>query len=167
MTIFIFYILLPVLLIIPFEFITFCLHKYVMHGFGWAWHQSHHEKQGKGIEKNDWFILVFSLVAILLFLISSLHPSNSYLSIITRSLAIGWCLYGVCYFMVHDIVIHRRISNNFVKKIKNPYLKRLIRAHAIHHKHIGKEHSKAFGFLYASNKYRFPSASTQKGDNSD
>ena len=25
------------------EFVAWSSHKYIMHGFGWAWHRDHHE----------------------------------------------------------------------------------------------------------------------------
>ena len=38
------------------EGITWCTHKYVMHGFGWYFHEDHHQPKYKGVfEKNDAF----------------------------------------------------------------------------------------------------------------
>ena len=41
------------------EGITWCTHKYVMHGFGWYLHEDHHQPKYKGFEKNDAFFVVF------------------------------------------------------------------------------------------------------------
>ena len=125
-----FYILLPILYLIPFEIMTYLLHKHVMHGFGWVWHESHHQNPGGGIEKNDYYAVCFAIIAIFLFYLSNIVFDSPWL----LSIAIGLTLYGACYFFVHDILIHRRISNKLYQKIKSPYIKRLIRAHAIHHK---------------------------------
>jgi beta-carotene 3-hydroxylase len=39
--------LVPVLIVLAtvaaMEFVAWSSHKYVMHGFGWGWHASHHE----------------------------------------------------------------------------------------------------------------------------
>ena len=61
------------------EFVAWSNHKYVMHGFLWAWHKDHHHKdhqyklpentEGKKFEKNDLFFLVYAIPAILLMII--------------------------------------------------------------------------------------------------
>ena len=56
----------------------------------------------------------------------------------------------ILYF--HDIIIHRRIKVKY--KFSSTYINRLIRAHKIHHKHLGRKGSEAFGFLYANPKYK-------------
>src|SRR3546814_14738148 len=40
------------------EGVAWASHKYIMHGFGWAWHRDHHEPHAKALEKNDLFALV-------------------------------------------------------------------------------------------------------------
>src|SRR3546814_7043543 len=40
------------------EGVAWASHKYIMHGFGWAWHRDHHEPHGHRLEKNDRFALV-------------------------------------------------------------------------------------------------------------
>jgi len=150
------YLLVPVLLLVFFEYIVFLIHKYVMHGFAWCWHESHHQKNHAVFEKNDLFVFVFALVAVSLFGLGCKLKSDHYLSLCINATAIGWCLYGFCYFVFHDILVHRRLKNNWVKKTKNRYLKRLVRAHAIHHKNTGKYNGESFGFLYAAKKYEFP-----------
>ena len=37
------------------EFVAWFSHKYIMHGFGWAWHRDHHEPHDNKLEKNDLF----------------------------------------------------------------------------------------------------------------
>jgi len=39
-------------------------HKYVMHGFGWAWHRDHHEPHDRLFEKNDLYALVGAAMSI-------------------------------------------------------------------------------------------------------
>ena len=35
------------------EMIAWASHKYVMHGFGWGWHRSHHEPRDGALERHD------------------------------------------------------------------------------------------------------------------
>lgn len=44
----------------------------------------------------------------------------------------GICCYGITYFLVHDVLIHRR--NKRFDDTKTPYLKALRKAHKAHHK---------------------------------
>lgn len=148
----IFTIILPIVYLIPFEIMTYAIHKHIMHGFGWAWHESHHANPGGGLEKNDLYSLVFACISIALFYLATRVWHSWWL----LSLAIGLTLYGACYYFIHDIVIHRRIPNQLFRRIKHPYIKSLIRAHAIHHKNQARDNSEAFGFLYAPKTYRFP-----------
>ena len=41
------------------ECITWCTHKYVMHGFLWYLHKDHHQPHDGFFEKNDAFFLIF------------------------------------------------------------------------------------------------------------
>lgn len=123
-------------------------HKYIMHGFMWSWHQSHHSKQPQVLEKNDLFGLIFALFSAGFIIWGSLNYTN----IPTLFwIGIGIMVYGFLYFIFHDVIVHKRINNNF--KAKNQYLKRIIKAHHIHHKYFTKEGSEAFGFLFATKKY--------------
>jgi beta-carotene 3-hydroxylase len=36
-------------------------HKYVMHGFLWSLHKDHHIRDGRKLEKNDWFAVIFAV----------------------------------------------------------------------------------------------------------
>ncbi|MES2730518.1 MAG: beta-carotene hydroxylase [Bacteroidota bacterium] len=129
------------------EGVAWFLHKYVMHGFLWSWHESHHRHQ-KGIwEKNDRFAICFSILAATSiytgFEVKSLH--------VLIWIGLGVSMYGVFYGVFHDVLVHRRVKIRFVGKSK--YLKRIIRAHYSHHAIHTKEGAHAFGFLYAPKKY--------------
>jgi len=41
------------------EGITWCTHKYVMHGFLWILHKDHHQVRPGVFEKNDLFAFIF------------------------------------------------------------------------------------------------------------
>lgn len=128
------------------ELVAWFTHKYIMHGFLWSWHKSHHTVHDHALEKNDLFAVVFSVPSIILILLGTLY-SNPYL----LSIGIGIAGYGVFYVIFHDIIVHRRIKIKF--QARNSYLKRLIKAHYIHHTKHTKEDGEAFGFLYAPKKY--------------
>jgi beta-carotene 3-hydroxylase len=66
-------------------------------------------------------------------------------------IGIGITLYGLCYFLVHDVFIHQRIK--IFQKSDNWYLRAIRRAHKIHHKHLGKEDGECFGMLCVPMKY--------------
>jgi len=48
------------------ESVAWFTHKYIMHGFMWTWHRSHHTLHDHTFERNDLFALVFSIPSILL-----------------------------------------------------------------------------------------------------
>lgn len=129
------------------EFVAWFTHKYVMHGFLWSWHQSHHSLRKGVLEKNDLFAVVFSIPAIILIITGSLFPSVGLLMYV----GFGITAYGIFYVLFHDILVHRRLK--FKYKPRSKYLKRLIHAHYIHHQKHSKEGCEAFGFLYAPEKY--------------
>ena len=129
------------------EFVAWFSHKYIMHGFMWNWHESHHQPRQGFFEKNDLFSVVFSIPAMICILLGTLYPSLRFLIWI----GVGITLYGVFYFVFHDVIVHRRIHIKYIAKSK--YMKRIIRAHKIRHKKLSKEDGEAFGFLYAPSKY--------------
>lgn len=129
------------------EFVAWFTHKYVMHGFLWTWHKSHHTVHDHALEKNDLFAVVFSLPSIALFVVStSVYPSPYLFSV-----ALGILCYGIFYLVFHDIIVHQRLKWRPEKRSR--YLQRMIHAHYIHHSKHSKEGCEAFGFLYAPRKY--------------
>ena len=50
------------------ECVTWCTHKFVMHGFMWYFHADHHQpKYAHIFERNDIFFVIFAIPSILLF----------------------------------------------------------------------------------------------------
>ena len=138
------------------EGVAWFTHKYIMHGFLWTWHRSHHKVHPHVLERNDLFALVFSFPSIGLIFYSTYFDKSFYLT----SVGIGILCYGIFYFLFHDVLVHRRIKLKF--KAENKYLKRMINAHYIHHKTHSKENAEAFGFLYAPKKYKLEKSSAEK-----
>ncbi|MGI9550575.1 MAG: sterol desaturase family protein [Aurantibacter sp.] len=129
------------------ELVTWCTHKFVMHGFLWTLHEDHHRPMYNGVfEKNDTFFLIFAIPSILLFYFGT-APKVNYLFFI----GLGILFYGISYFLIHDVLIHQRFK--WFKNVKNPYLKALRKAHKVHHRHLGKEDGECFGMLYVPLKY--------------
>ena len=129
------------------EGITWCTHKYVMHGFGWYLHEDHHQPKYNGVfEKNDAFFLVFAIPSMLLFWYGT-YTVHAYLFFI----GLGILMYGIAYFLIHDVLIHQRFK--WFKRTNNRYLIGLRKAHKIHHKTLGKEGSECFGMLFVPFKY--------------
>lgn len=118
-----------------------------MHGIMWNWHQSHHVHHKDILEKNDLFSVVFGIVSTAAIITGDLIPSVWFLFWI----GLGIALYGIFYFIFHDIIVHRRIKIKYVAR--NKYMKRIMRAHYIHHKIHTREGAEAFGFLWAPKKY--------------
>lgn len=141
------YILITVVTYLVMEIITWCTHKYVMHGFLWVLHKDHHQPRYDSVfEKNDAFFVFGAIPSILLFYYGTFPEVNYKLFI-----GIGILLYGMTYFLVHDVLIHRRFK--WFDKTNNKYLKGLRKAHKMHHKHLGKEDGECFGMLWVPAKY--------------
>ena len=124
------------------EGVAWVTHKYIMHGILWTWHRSHHRLHSHALERNDLFALVFSLPSILCIYLGFGHAQLDYLLFI----GIGIFLYGIAYFLFHDIIVHRRIKTPHIPQ--SNYMKKIIKAHYIHHEKHSKHGCKFFGFLY-------------------
>ncbi len=134
-------------LAIAMEGVAYLTHRYVMHGFGWALHRDHHQPSGRGLQWNDLYAAFFAIPAIVLIALGVLNRQP----LLTWAGA-GITLYGVGYELFHDIMFHRRIRGVRIPA-STPYLKRIVNAHRVHHRHNGKEDATSFGFLYANPKY--------------
>jgi beta-carotene 3-hydroxylase len=142
-----YFILTTVATFLIMEGITWCTHKFVMHGFLWYLHKDHHQPKYQGIfEKNDVFFIIFAIPSIALFYFG-VNPEVNYLFFI----GLGILFYGLAYFLIHDVLIHQRFK--WFKKTQNKYLIALRKGHKVHHKHLGKEDSECFGMLNVPKKY--------------
>lgn len=120
-------------------------HKYVLHGFLWKLHQSHHTPQKSFFEWNDLFFAYYGVLAMLCFVFGK--GEWAFLSWI----GVGISLYGFVYFVVHDLFIHRRLK--IFGKTGNVYLRALDIAHKVHHKTRGRDGSESFGMLWVHPKF--------------
>lgn len=138
-----FYVLIASVVFVSMEGVAWFLHKYVMHGFGWYLHEDHHRFTGKRFQKNDLFGLFFGVISFILILTGVLSRLD-----VKFVVGVGIMLYGIGYFMVHDIFFHRRIRISY--RPRSEYMKRVLNAHAIHHQKSTAHSGVNFGFLYAS-----------------
>ncbi len=143
-TIFFIVIILSVFLLM--EGITWLTHKYIMHGFLWYLHEDHHKESHGVFEKNDAFFLIFSIPSILC--IAFGVTQNIYW---LAAIGFGIMMYGLAYFIVHDIIIHQRIK--LFTRSNNAYVKAIRWAHKMHHKHLEKHEGESFGMLMVAKKY--------------
>lgn len=67
------------------------------------------------------------------------------------SIGAGIALYGLAYFLVHDIIIHQRFK--IFTRSNNRYVRAIRWAHKMHHRHINKEDGESFGMLFIAKKY--------------
>lgn len=128
------------------EWVAWASHKYVMHGFGWAWHHDHHEPHDKLLEKNDRFALFGAALSIGLFAAGSPWIMGESAWWPATWLGLGVLCYGLIYTFIHDGLVHQRW---FRWVPKRGYAKRLVQAHKLHHATVGKEGGVSFGFLWA------------------
>ena len=130
------------------EVTAWASHRWIMHGWGWGWHRSHHEPREGWFETNDLYAVVFAGVAIVLIALGTAgwHP--------LEWVGAGMTAYGFLYFLAHDGLVHRRWPFRYVPR--SGYLKRLYQAHLMHHAVQGRDGCVSFGFLIA------PSVATLK-----
>ena len=129
------------------EAVAWFTHKYVMHGLLWILHKDHHKKESTGFfEHNDFFFLIFAIPGIVCLFLGMQYDYNFLFWI-----GLGISLYGLAYFLVHDVFIHQRFK--IFRNTDNSYFKAIRRAHKMHHKHIDKEEGECFGMLWVPFKY--------------
>ncbi len=140
------------------EFMAWFTHKFVMHGFLWVLHKDHHVHPEAGwFERNDTFFLIFAFPSALLFYFGAMAGYD-----FRFWMGVGIALYGLSYFLVHDIFIHQRFK--ILRRSKNTYFKAIRKAHKVHHKHLGKEDGECFGMLYVPRKYYLEAKKAKSGN---
>ncbi|MEO5984317.1 MAG: beta-carotene hydroxylase, partial [Ferruginibacter sp.] len=87
------------------EALTWLTHRFIMHGFLWFLHEDHHRPQPGFFEKNDWFFLIFAIPSWLCLMVGL--QENAYW---VAAMGGGITLYGLAYFIVHEVIIHQRFK---------------------------------------------------------
>jgi len=131
------------------EAVAYLMHKHLMHGWLWVLHESHHRpRHNAWFERNDLFGILFAIPSIVLIYAGTHgHP-------MALAVGLGMTAYGFAYFVFHDVIVHRRIRHSWAPR--GAYMRRIVRAHLIHHKTLTREGAVSFGFLYALGPDRAP-----------
>ena len=142
------YIAITILTYCGMEFVAWFTHKYVMHGLLWKWHQDHHQPQLKEgfFEKNDLFFLVFAVPSAACYIIGTSTPAFWLFFV-----GLGISLYGLTYFLIHDVYIHQRFK--WFRQLDGKYSRAILRAHGDHHSIQTKMDCRSFGLLLVNFKY--------------
>ena len=125
------------------EGVAYVAHRWVMHGFGWFLHESHHRPRHGTWELNDLYAAIFATPSIVLLLGGVRHGSGP----ASAWIAAGIAAYGAIYFGFHDWIVHQRLPGRFVPR--SAYMKRIVQAHRLHHVVETKAGTVSFGFLVA------------------
>lgn len=127
------------------EFSGWFIHKYIMHGPLWGIHKTHHQPSKSFFELNDLFSLLFGSIAILLIFLGLDKLDYRFW------IGIGISLYGMLYFFIHDVLVHRRIK--WFERPRNKFLLGIFRAHQAHHATNQKNDAVSFGLFVVPKKY--------------
>jgi beta-carotene 3-hydroxylase len=127
------------------EAFSWWVHKYVMHGVLWKIHKTHHEHSKGYFELNDLFTLIFGGTAVVL-IFQGVETFDYRFWI-----GCGISLYGMLYFVLHDVMIHKRLK--WLGRPKAKYLKAITKAHRAHHKSKEKDDAVSFGLFFIPQRY--------------
>lgn len=144
-----FYTFVTLAAILAMEFVAWFAHKYIMHGILWNWHEDHHKPHHKKhgfFEKNDLFFLVFAIPSAACYVLGLATPQFWLLFV-----GIGISIYGLIYFLIHDVYIHQRFK--WFRQLDTKYSRAILRAHGAHHARHTKEDCESFGLLIVNPKY--------------
>lgn len=128
------------------EWVAWASHKYLMHGLLWVLHRDHHRGPRGKLQRNDAFFVLFAIPSWLCIMLGSMHASA-----VSVSIGAGIALYGIAYFLVHEIFIHRRLK--FWRDTKSVYWLAVRRAHLQHHRHLEREDGECFGMLWVERRF--------------
>lgn len=153
------YILIALMAFGVMEFAAWSNHKYLMHGALWKWHKDHHKQdskkakiplhtEDKHFEKNDRFFIMYAIPAIIFLMIGFVIDIP-----ISIVLGIGITAYGLIYFIIHDVIIHKRLPIPFLYNINNRYIRAIRRAHLAHHRPKSKKDFHNYGLLIFPSKF--------------
>ena len=127
------------------EFSGWFIHKYIMHGPLWGIHKTHHQPSKSFFELNDLFSLLFGSIAVVLIFLGVGEMDFRFW------MGVGISLYGISYFFIHDVLVHRRIK--WFDRPKSSFLKGIFKAHQAHHATNKKDDAVSFGLFVVPKKY--------------
>lgn len=129
------------------EPVSYFVHRFLFHGPLWAIHETHHRPAHGAFELNDVFSTFFALVSISFLVAGRANPLGS----ILFPLGVGIALYGLLYFVIHDLYTHRRF---LPFRSRSALMQTVRRAHQRHHQTIDKHGMEPFGlFLFPYERF--------------
>ena len=143
--------LIVFLTVLAMEGVAWGSHKYVMHGFGWAWHRDHHQPHDGILERNDLYALVGAAMSISMFALGSPLVMGAQAWEPGTWIGLGILVYGIIYTLIHDGLVHQRWFRYVPRR---GYARRLVQAHNLHHATRSKEGGVSFGFVVARDPAR-------------
>jgi beta-carotene 3-hydroxylase len=135
------------------ELFSYVVHRYVYHRVAWFIHESHHTPRTGAFEWNDIFPALFASITAP-FVMYAVGVSGSP---VLSAVSLGVTAYGLVYFVVHDLYVHRRVKR---LRFRVPFLRTLKQAHALHHRFGGEP----YGLLFFANARKM---AVEKVDESD
>lgn len=117
------------------------MHRHVMHGWLWSWHEDHHVPGGGLFQRNDRFALVYAIPSWLLIMSGMQAGARDP----RTAIGMGILFYGIAYTLVHESIIHRRFPWNI--RFRHWYFDALREAHAVHHQDQTQYGCRNFGML--------------------
>lgn len=123
------------------EFGSAWLHRHLFHGILWRIHETHHRApRGVHLEWNDLFAMVFGGIPMALMMMApSVTDSAQF------AFGAGMTFYGAIYFVIHDLMVHRRWG---AIEPRGTWIKRVVQGHRVHHQTTKPEGQGPFGLLY-------------------
>lgn len=134
-------VLLALATFVAMEGAAWAMHKYVLHGPLWRLHRSHHEPHPGPWEQNDLVVLFYAALSAWACMAGGLW----------LGIGVGIALYGTVYFLLHDVLIHRRLR--WLGKPIGAYLRAMDIAHKTHHATRGRDGAREFGMLWVAAPY--------------
>ncbi|HUF04617.1 MAG TPA: sterol desaturase family protein [Aridibacter sp.] len=124
------------------EAFSYIVHRWLFHGIFWKIHRTHHYPRKGAFEPNDLFSAGFGAISVLLIVFAE-HPLAESFAF---PVGLGIAIYGVLFFIVHDLFTHRRFLP-FASR--NGILLSIRGAHQSHHQTVEKDGQEPFGlFVY-------------------
>jgi beta-carotene 3-hydroxylase len=138
---------LTILGFVGLEIFSYIVHRWFFHGILWRIHESHHIARKGAFELNDIFSVIFGGTSVLLIVFAK-HPLWESIAF---PLGLGIAIYGVFYFISHDLFTHRRF---LPFGSKNKILLTIRAAHQKHHQSVEKQGIEPFGlFVFNFGKF--------------
>ena len=129
------------------EVFSYVVHRWIFHGILWRIHETHHVATKGTFELNDLFSIVFGGTSVLL-LVFAEYPL---LESIAFPIGLGIAIYGVFYFIAHDLFTHRRF---LPFGSENKMLLTIRAAHQRHHQTAEKQGLEPYGlFVFNFGKF--------------